>query len=255
MKTKLNKTIRRLKYLPVIIALSACGNTLDRLENVGRPPVVTQPQNPVQHASYQPLTSWPTPLEPEARNRSPNSLWESGSRSFFKDQRATRVGDILTVIINIADEAELSNTTTRGRTTSEDLSATTLFGLEEKLLKVLPGNPNLNDLFNIDGNSTSNGNGTITREEEITTKMAAVVTQVLPNGNMVIRGTQQVRVNYEKRDMVIEGIIRPEDISSDNTINSEQIAEARVIYGGEGLISDVQQPRVGNQVIDILSPF
>lgn len=250
----INIKLKNLKYVPLVVALSACSSTFDRLEAIGKPPAIEPISNPVHHASYQPLT-WPTPIEPTYTPRGANSLWATGAKSFFKDQRAGRVGDILTVLIDINDEADLENTTERSRSTQESLASPRFLGLEEKLLKVLPGDPQLSDFLNISGDSDNTGEGTIEREEEIRVRLAAIVTQVLPNGNLVIHGTQEVRVNYEIRQVNIDGVIRPEDISSNNTVNSDQIAEARVSYGGRGQLSDVQQPRLGTQVIDVLSPF
>ena len=250
----MKNTIKKLRYAPLIVAVTACSATLDRLEEIGQPPAHQEIQNPVQQADYKPLT-WPTPIETVYAPRSANSLWATGSKSFFKDQRAARVGDILTVLIDIDDEAELENTTEQTRGTQETLAAPQFLGLEEKLLKVLPGDPQLSDFLNINGSNNHTGEGTIEREEEIRLRLAATVTQVLPNGNLVIYGTQEVRVNYELRQVSIDGVIRPEDISSDNTIGSDQIAEARVSYGGRGTISNVQQPRVGTQVLDVISPF
>lgn len=250
---KLNN-IKNLLLLLAVTSLTACGNTLDRLSEVGQPPQIQPIANPVQHASYRPLT-WPTPIEPAVHRGGANSLWQTGARSFFKDQRAGRVGDILTVLIAIDDKADLTNKTAKKRTTSENLAATNFLGLEEKLTKVLPGDPQLGSLLNLNGSNDHQGDGTIGREEEIKVKLAAIVTQVLPNGNLVIHGTQEARVNYEVRQITIDGVIRPEDISSDNTVSGEQIAEARISYGGRGALSDVQQPRVGTQVMDILSPF
>ena len=243
----------KILILTSCFALAACGNTFDRLSEAGGAPVLQKVENPTAQPNYQPL-NWPTPLEASG-GKQPNSLWQTGARSFFKDQRATRVGDILTVLVKINDKADLTNGSQRARTTTESLAATQFLGLDQKLKKVLPGDPQLGNLVDINGASNSDGNGTIGRQENIETKVAAVITQVLPNGNLAVKGTQEVRVNYELRQVTVEGVIRPEDISSDNTISSEQIAEARISYGGKGLLSDVQQPRIGNQLIDILSPF
>lgn len=246
-----------MKYITVFLAataLSACANTIERLENVGKAPPVSQISNPTEQPGYKPI-SWPTPVEPGEYNQQAGSLWASGSRSFFKDQRAARVGDILTIIIDIDDEAGLTNTSASSRTGTENLAAPKLFGLEDKLKALLPGDQDLNALLSVAGNNSVQGDGSIDRKEEIKLKIAAMVSQILPNGNMVVRGTQDVRVNFEVRQVAIEGVIRPQDISSENTILGEQIAEARVSYGGQGTISNVQQPRIGTQVIDILSPF
>ncbi len=234
--------------------VSAC-NTLDRLEDVGKGPQLNQQMSPIQQSNYKPVNNWPTEVQPTFQPKAPNSLWQPGARSFFKDQRATRVGDILTVLVSISDSAKLDNSTTRARTTAEGLNAPALFGLEKRIYNAIPGKQDPADLLSVGGNSSSKGNGNIGRKEDISTKIAASITQILQNGNLVIKGTQQVKVNYEMREITVEGVIRPEDISSDNTISSNQIAEARISYGGKGIVSDVQQPRYGNQLIDILSPF
>jgi flagellar L-ring protein precursor FlgH len=246
-----------MKYITVFLAataLSACAGTIERLENVGKKPPVSEISNPTEVAGYKPV-SWPTPVEPAAYSQQSGSLWAAGSRSFFKDQRAARVGDILTIVVDIDDEAGLTNSSSSSRTGTENLAAPKLFGLEDKLKAFIPGDQDLSSLLNVSGNNSVKGDGAIDRSEQIKLKIAAMVTQILPNGNMVVRGTQDVRVNFEVRQVSIEGVIRPQDISSDNTVLGEQIAEARVSYGGEGTISNVQQPRLGTQVIDILSPF
>ena len=110
-------------------------------------------------------------------------------------------------------------------------------------------------LLTADATSSSDGKGSVQRQESLTTNIAAVVTQLLPNGNMVVEGKQEIRVNFEMRELIVAGIVRPEDIQSDNTIDSSKIAQARIAYGGHGQITDVQQPRYGQQVMDVLLPF
>ena len=248
------KIIARIAFCLLIgSSLSACG-TLDRLSRVGKAPPMTPIENPRHESDYHPI-SMPMPA-PQLTTRQPNSLWQSGHKSFFKDQRASNVGDILTVIININDQAEVKNKTTRERDGTESAAAPHVFGFEGKLGKILPSGVDPSNLGDITSTSSTTGDGQIKRDEQITLKLAAVITQVLPNGNMVINGSQEVLVNYEKRVLSIRGIIRPEDISAvDNSIPYDKIAEARIIYGGEGEVSDIQQPRYGQQIFDILSPF
>jgi flagellar L-ring protein precursor FlgH len=236
----------------VATAVSGC-NTLNRLAEVGAEPPLTTIQNPTTAPNYRPVTMPMPRAQPIAHQ--PNSLWRSGSRAFFKDQRAAQVGDILTVLIAIDDTAEITNTTKRSRANTEDASISALFGYETSLSRVLPETINPGNLIDLDSETANEGIGTIERGETIELKVAAIISQKLPNGNFVLHGRQEVRVNYEVRELQIAGIIRPEDITSANTISYEKIAEARIAYGGRGHISDVQQPRYGSQVIDILFPF
>lgn len=250
--TNRNKISSALIVLAVTSLVSGC-NTMNRLSEVGQSPKMTTIQNPTQSAAYRPVTL-PMP-NPSPHRHKANSLWRAGARAFFKDQRAAVVGDILTVEIAIDDKAVLSNTTTRNRVNTEDSAVTALFGYEASLTRVLPEAIQPGNLIDLDSKTANSGAGTIDRDEEIDLKVAAVVTQTLPNGNLVIHGRQEVRVNYEVRELQIAGIIRPEDITSSNTITYEKIAEARIAYGGRGHISDFQQPRWGQQVIDVLFPF
>lgn len=236
------------------LLVGACSNTFDRLEQVGKEPPLRRIENPREAPDYRPV-SWPVPDPEPAPRANPNSLWQPGSRAFFKDHRASRVGDIVRVMITIADKAELDNSTSRSRDSSESLAAPSVFGLQNEIVNWLPGNQNPANLLSLSGDMANTGTGTIDREEKIETEVAAVVTQVLPNGNLVIAGTQEIRVNYEVRELGVSGIVRTQDINSDNTVELSRIAEARVSYGGRGHISDVQQPRIGSQVIDIISPF
>ncbi|MFN4089506.1 MAG: flagellar basal body L-ring protein FlgH [Alphaproteobacteria bacterium] len=237
----------------VLLALSACGNTQRRLAEVGQEPKLTRVVDPTSVPGYQPVVM-PMPA-PQPMERSANSLWRSGSRAFLKDQRAARVGDILTVLIRIDDKAQIQNNTTRTRNNSESAGMPSLLGLESQLTKILPSTVNPNSLIDMRSGTSNAGGGAVTRGEAINLKIAAIVTQVLPNGNMAIQGRQEVRVNFEVRELLIAGVVRPEDITSENAITYEKIAEARIAYGGRGHISDVQQPRYGQQIYDIIFPF
>jgi len=229
------------------LTLGAC-SAVDRLENIGEAPrfspiAVTDPQ-----------VALPMPA-PKTKFRQANSLWQSGSRAFFRDPRASKVGDILTVNIAIGDQASIANTTSRSRKSSEDANATNFLGIESEFSAVLPDAINPSSLIKMGSGSNNTGTGTVNRSEDIKLTVAAIVTRVLPNGNLVIQGQQEVRVNYEVRELMIAGVVRPEDISNGNTINHTQIAEARISYGGRGQLSDVQQARYGQQLYDILFPF
>lgn len=246
------KATRMASVTAAVGLLTACG-TIDRIKQVGATPTLSAIENPTAQAGYRPV-QMPMPLAQPAVYK-PNSLWQSGARAFFKDQRAARIGDILTVRVQINDKAEFANETSRSRTASDTASIDSLAGFEKTIKKILPGGPNLSDLISTDSDTQTDGDGSIKRDEELTTNIAAVVTQVLPNGNLVIEGRQEIRVNFEIRELIVAGIVRPEDIGADNTIESTKIAEARIAYGGRGQLTDVQQPRYGQQVLDILLPF
>ncbi|GIK99675.1 MAG: flagellar L-ring protein [Alphaproteobacteria bacterium] len=192
---------------------------------------------------------------PVTEERQANSLWRTGSRAFFKDQRASQVGDILTVIIEIEDRARLNNSTNRSRAAGESADLSAFLGFESQLDNILPDEVDPTNLVDANSDSNTTGAGSVNRREDINLRVAAVVTQVLPNGNLVLSGRQEVRVNYEVRELLVAGIIRPEDITSTNQVDYDKIAEARISYGGRGHITDVQQPRYGQQVFDILFPF
>lgn len=246
------------------LALAACG-TVDRLKMVGKAPPLSpmeQMDSPSREASlaYQNLTDptsahavqAPVTTAAPAQN---TSLFRSSARAFFADQRANRTGDILTVKIRVDDKAQVDNTTTRSRNNSESAGLPALLGLESQLSKVLPNAVNPASLINGNSQSNSSGSGQIQRKDTVNLTVAAIVTGVLPNGNLVIRGRQEVRVNFEVRELIIAGIVRPEDISRTNTIDHTQIAEARISYGGRGQLTDVQQARYGQQIYDALFPF
>lgn len=246
----------KLRYLTLLtftaLSLTACGAG-DRISRIGEKPQMAAIEDPTLQNGYRPV-SLPMPT-PEVSVKQPNSLWASNRKSFFKDQRASNIGDILTVVIEIADEAEMENETERVRNSAENAGLANLLGLESQYGDVLADAVIPGSLINGTADSNYTGEGSIEREEEIDLQLAAIVTQILPNGNLVIHGKQEVLVNYEKRIIGIDGVIRPEDISINNTINANQIAEARIVYGGEGQLTEVQQPRYGQQLYDIIFPF
>ncbi len=240
--------------LAVLLAVAVSGcNALNRIANMGQEPKFTAIENPTTKPDYKPI-SMPMPA-PVLAVHNPNSLWRKGSRAFFKDLRASQIGDIVTVTIAVDDQADIGNETTRTRTTDEDADAIALLGYQGALNAILPEAVDPTSLLDINSTTTNTGTGTIERDEQITLQIAAIVTQVLPNGNLVLHGRQEMRVNFEVREIQIAGVIRPQDITSANTVTHEQIAELRVAYGGRGQISDFQQPRYGTQIIDILFPF
>lgn len=251
------KNVRKLSFwlaaLSVASSLSGCSGVLDRVENIGKPPQMAKIENPTVQPNYQPVT-WPLPESPPPPRQQANSLWQPGARAFFRDQRANRVGDILRVNIKIKDKAELDNSTDRTRQTTDTVAVPALLGLQRKL-KLLPGQPDPAALIDLSGDQQGKGSGTLRRQETIETQVAAFIKQKLPNGNLVIDGKQEIRVNFELREISVTGVVRPEDINADNTIDSTQIAEARIVYGGRGQITDVQQSRYGAQFIEAVSPF
>lgn len=235
--------------------LSACG-TAERIANIGRAPKltpiegVTAPNVQPSLATQQQMAALGSANPAQGAEQGADaSLWRTGSRAFFRDPRASKVGDILTVRINISDQAQVNNSTSRSRSNAENLDVPGLFGLQKRISGGGSG------LVDASSTSASSGTGQVNRKENINLTIAAVVTGVLPNGNLVIQGKQEVRVNYEVRELVIAGLVRPEDISRANTIDHTQIAEARISYGGRGQLTDVQQARYGQQLYDALFPF
>ncbi len=240
----------------VMLALEGC--SLGRLDYLASAPNMSPPgaprnQLPPTAADRIALAHLAAPEQ--TKPASAGSLWHNGPASLFGDRRARTLGDILTVVIEIDEEAELKNRTKRTRDATEGLSVPNFFGLASLASEVLPNNATLDPAIDATSSSSNNGDGNIKREEKITLQIAATVAQVLPNGHMIISGNQEVRVNHELRDLQVTGIIRPEDISRRNTITYEKIADARIIYGGRGVISDVQQPRYGQKILDAVLPY
>ena len=241
--------IRSLLAPALLLALAGC-NGLQRLSEVGRPPALSPTEDPTRTPGWRPVTmpmpaAQPAPVEGE-------SLWRPGSRAFFKDQRAARVGDLVTVLVSMNDQATLKNATTATRNSAQAMGVPNLFGLENLLVHV-PMDPS--KLVSTSSNNSNVGMGQVQRSETVTLRLAGVVTQVLPNGNLVVMAHEQFRADNELRDLRVSGVIRPEDIASDNTVRSDRMAEARIAYGGRGALTDVQAAPWGQQVMDVVLPF
>jgi flagellar L-ring protein precursor FlgH len=241
----------RCALLSTVVIFSTSCSSIDKLKLIGEQPPLSPMNNPTTQPGYKPV-QMPMPT-PQPASFNPNSLWRNGSRAFFKDQRAHQVGDVLTVKININDTAEFQDQTQVTRTSTEDSGISNFIGantIVNPAKAVLPGS-----IITANTDTQSNANGLINRQDQLLTSVAAVVTQMLPNGNMVIEGKQEIRLNSEMRELLVAGVVRPEDIESDNTIDLPKIAEARVAYGGKGTLSNIQQPPWGQQALDILLPF
>lgn len=235
--------------LAATLALPACDN-LEQVSRVGRAPALSGVTDPTLDPSWRPV-SMPTPgaQDPPAVA---NSLWRPGSRTFLRDQRAAQVGDLITILVSVQDNAQMQNRTQRARTGTDSMGIPQFFGLQTRWFPP-PANPST--LVQTNGAQNSDGDGTVRRNETVTLRLAATITQVLPNGNFAVVGKQEMRVNAELRELTVQGVIRPQDIASDNTVRSDRLAEARISYGGRGSLSDIQRPRWGQQVLDAVLPF
>ena len=238
------------------LLLNGCYN-LSRLESIGDTPPLTPIKDPTKTADYHPVTMpMPSPGRADQETRQTNSLWRTGARGFFKDQRAKRVGDILTVNVNISGEKlEMTTSTDRERKSQETMKAPKLMGYEKYAPKVLPLGFDLDNLLEAQGNPKYAGSGQTKREDTVLVNIAATITQILPNGNLVIKGRQEVRGNFELREILLTGIVRPEAISSANTVDAKNIAELRLSYGGRGQVTDPAQVPYGQEIIDTIAPF
>ncbi|HKK85144.1 MAG TPA: flagellar basal body L-ring protein FlgH [Roseovarius sp.] len=233
-----------------LITLAGCGG---RLDHFGKPPSFTPTEATSEHvAMLQPGLPLRTDVQKPADAA---SLWSGSRQSLFGDRRAMQRGDILTVVIEIDEEAAIENSTSRSRNASQNMGVPQLLGLPQRIDERLPEGATMADAVSLNSSGQSGGDGSVSRREELTLRVAATVTQVLPNGVLAIEGTQEVRVNYELRELLVTGYVRPGDISRQNEITYDKIASARISYGGRGHITDVQQPRYGQQALDMLLPF
>jgi flagellar L-ring protein precursor FlgH len=238
----------------VSLSASACASVKETVKGPSLSPTSKAVLQASQNSAPSVMASMGQTAAPIAQ-ASANSLWRPGARTFFNDQRANKVGDILTILISIDDSAKVSNGTSSSRTNSTTGGVSNFFGLETLLGKIMPTGYDPAHMINQGGTTTSAGNGAVNRAEQINLTIAAVVTGVLPNGNLVIQGRQEVKTNQELRELTVGGIVRPEDISSANTIRHTQIAEARISYGGRGDLSRVNRTPVGQALAEQLSPF
>lgn len=197
----------------------------------------------------------PLPAEttPDPVYRPGNSIWQDSSADLFRDPRARKIGDVVTVKIAIKDKARLDNNSKRSRDSKANLNPSLVYDATTSGGTAVAGDISLD--AEVDAGTSTDSKGGINRSEDIHLLVAAVVTGVLPNGNLIISGSQEVRVNYEVRELSVAGIVRPRDISTNNEIEYDKVAEARISYGGRGRIMEVQQPAVGHQLFDLLTPF
>lgn len=242
--------MRLFAYLLIILGLTT---GCSRLEDVGKAPALSPVEVNQEHHA---MTTAALPVTQLPKSSSSNaSTWSRGRQSLLGDRRAQQAGDILTVVIEINDRAEFSNSSSRSRNGSEEMGVPSLFGIPQNINKSMPDGASMDNAVSFNSKSSSGGNGSVRRNEKLELRVAATVLGTLPNGVLQIQGSQEVRVNFELRELLVTGFVRPEDISRKNEIAYDKIASARISYGGRGMISDVQQPRIGQQVADIILPF
>lgn len=237
----------------ILMLALLCVPACSKLSEVGKEPSFS----PVE-GSYQHHAMYTTPMPEFAERSGPteaSSLWTAKSGSLFGDRRAGQSGDILTVVIEIDDKAEISNSSGRSRSGSQSMAIPSLFGIPQRLNQKLPDGASMDDAVSTSSDSAFAGQGSVKRNEKLTLRVAATVVEELPNGVLRIEGQQEVRVNFELRELIVTGYVRPADISRQNEITYDRIAGARISYGGRGQISDVQQPRYGQQIAETVLPF
>lgn len=238
-----------LRWIIALALVAGCA----RLNHLGKEPDFSALEGSYQHhAMYS--TAMPLSTDQEGPGAG-SSLWSAGSSSLLGDRRAARRGDIMTVVIEIDDRAEMSNATGRARAGSDRMGMSGFFGIPQRLDRRLPPGASMADAVSTSASSSYAGDGSVKRNERLRLRVAATVVEELPNGVLRIEGQQEVRVNFELRELIVSGYVRPADISRQNEIAYDRIAGARISYGGRGQITDVQQPRWGQQVSDVLLPF
>jgi flagellar L-ring protein precursor FlgH len=242
-----------MSHLLCLLGLCAVLAGCARINHIGRPPDFTPDAESAERVAM--IASGAPPRSVPLRVTDGASLWSGGQTSLLGDRRAMKRGDILTIVVEIDEEAQISNSTSRSRSGSESLEIPQLFGIPQRINQGITDGASLDNAVSIGSSSDASGDGSVRRSESLTLRVAATVTDVLPNGVLSIEGSQEVRVNFEMRELLVSGYVRPEDISRQNEITYDKIASARISYGGRGQISDMQQPRVGQQVLDAVLPF
>lgn len=234
------------------VSLTACA----RFGQVGKAPELSDTMG---GAEFQAMSAgaYALPDQPAEMSAlvSRASLWSTAPSSLVGDRRASQIGDILTVAIEIDDKAEFQNSSGQTRAASERVNIPGLMGLPQRLGSILPDGASMDELADVKSSSSYKGSGNISRREKLALRVAATVIDKLPNGVLRIQGTQEVRVNNEVRELTVSGFVRPSDIGRRNEIAYDRIAGARISYGGRGNISQVQQPRLGQQIADIILPY
>ncbi|MEM5494511.1 flagellar basal body L-ring protein FlgH [Hoeflea sp. AS16] len=233
--------IRALAITVLALTLSGCSS--QTLKEVGRAPSMSPVGSGLAYGETPQMAAYPK--QPPVRS-SNFSLWDDRRSKLFQDARAVSIGDILTVDLAINDKASFDNATDRSRKNSSGINAS----LNLPVISTIGSND-----LTYGSDTSTKGSGTTERSEKLQLRVAAVVTGILQNGNLVISGSQEVRVNQELRILNVAGIVRPLDVDHNNTVAYDKIAEARVSYGGRGRLTEVQQPPIGQQLVDILSPI
>lgn len=241
--------MRKLLLIAATSGVSACSST----DHIGKPPSFTPLMDSREHSAMV-YPGLPQRVERHSLIDD-SSLWRGDRKSLLGDRRALQRGDILTVVIEIDDKAEISNTTSRTRDGSDSVSVPDFLGVPQRVAKRWPEGASPDSAIGLSSNSKSKGDGSVRRKEKLTLRVAATIVEVQPNGVLAIEGSQEVRVNFEIRELLVNGYVRPEDISRQNEITYDKIASARISYGGRGQITDVQQPRYGRQILDAVLPF
>ncbi len=237
--------------LLLCVTLASTGCT--RLKQVGKAPAFSATDNSNEYYAMA-SAAFPESAR-QGRQADYASLWSGNRESLLGDRRAMQRGDILTVVIEINDSASISNKTGRTRSGREEMGISGLLGLPQRINKGLPEGASMDDAINTNSDSNYTGNGTVARKEQLKLRVSVTVIDRMPNGILRIEGSQEIRVNNELRELLVSGYARPTDISRQNEITYDKISGARISYGGRGQITDVQQPRYGQQIADILLPF